>query len=172
MGDCLNLLCNIIWFIFGGFETALVWFFVGIICCISVIGIPAGTQCFKIGCFVLCPFGKQIVPKEGGLSGCDYCCNFFWIIFVGFWLAIMELFVGVIWCITRCGIPFGLQMFKLAKITFMPFGARILDTDNPPTAAGPAQPPIVVVQTGAPTYPPQQMGYTTSPGYVPPTQPN
>ena len=164
-----NLCCNILWFIFGGFEICLGWCFFGLILCITIIGIPAGIQCFKIGCFALCPFGKQVVPKEGGLSGCDLCLNILWILFCGLWIAIGEIFAGIFWCITICGIPFGIQCFKL------PFGARILDTDAPPTTVitAPAQPPIVVVQTGAPAqpYPQQQMGYTAPIGYTPPPQP-
>ena len=174
-----NLCCNILWVIFGGFFDCLAWCFLGAILCITIIGIPAGTQCFKIACFILCPFGKQIVPKEGGYDGCDCILNFFWIIFLGLWLAIIELFYGIFLCITICGIPFGIQHFKLAKIAFMPFGSRILDEDaGPTTVINPAQPPIVVVQTGAqPGYPahaqpgyPAQPGYV-QPGYTPPPQP-
>ena len=170
-----NLCCNIIWVVFGGFGVCVWWCFIGLFICCTIIGIPAGIQCFKIGCFALCPFGKQIIPKEGGLSGCDFCLNIIWILIFGLWTAIFEIFIGCFFCITICGIPFGIQWFKIAKITFMPFGARILDTDAPPTTiiTAPAQPPIVVVQTGAPVqpYPQQQMGYTAPPGYTPPPQP-
>ena len=174
-----NICCNILWVIFGGFFDCVAWCLFGCILCISIIGIPAGVQCFKIGCFVLCPFGKQIVAKEGGYDGCDCILNFFWIIFAGLWLAILEVFCGIFLCITICGIPFGIQHFKIAKIAFMPFGSRILDEDAPPTVVATGQPPIVVVQTGAQPYPaqpygaqpyPAQPGYA-QPGYSPPPQP-
>ena len=53
----------------------------------------------------------------------------------------------------------------------MPFGSRILDEDaGPTTVINPAQPPIVVVQTGAQPGYPAQPGYV-QPGYTPPPQP-
>ena len=39
--------------------------------------------------------------------------------------SIVAVLVGIFWCITIVGIPFGLQSFKLAKLAFMPFGARV-----------------------------------------------
>ena len=154
MDDCGNCICNFLWILFGGgLILSFGWCFAGVILCITLIGIPAGTQCFKIGCFILCPFGKKIVPKEGGLSGCDYCCNFFWIISFGWWLALIEFAAGIVLCILIIGIPFGLQMFNLAKITCMPFGARIIDENRPQqqnfnSPTQPYQPPVIMAQPG------------------------
>ena len=162
-----SVCCNILWVIFGGFATCLGWCIPGLILCITIIGIPAGVQCFKIGCFALCPFGRQIVPKEGGYDGCDMCLNIIWVILAGLWIAIVEGLFGVILCITIFGIPFGLQHFKIAKIAFMPFGSRILDDDAPQTivVTQQVQQPIIVVNSGPQVPPP------TQPGYVPPSQP-
>ena len=41
-------------------------------------------------------------------------------------MAIAHATVGVILCVTIIGIPFGLQFFKLAKLSLMPFGARVI----------------------------------------------
>ena len=41
-------------------------------------------------------------------------------------MSLFFLFVGLIMCITIIGIPFGLQMFKFARLALMPFGARIV----------------------------------------------
>lgn len=43
----------------------------------------------------------------------------------GFVLAIEHLVLGCLLCLTIIGIPFGLQMFKIAKLSLMPFGAKI-----------------------------------------------
>ena len=32
---------------------------------------------------------------------------------------------GALHCVTIIGIPFGMQMFKLAKLALMPFGAEV-----------------------------------------------
>ncbi len=56
--------------------------------------------------------------------------NIFWMIFTGFWSAVAYALIGVIFCITIIGIPFGLQYFKFAKLMLMPFGAAIVDTQK------------------------------------------
>jgi len=60
-GGAIKTIANIIWFIFGGLELAIVYAVVGIILYITIIGIPFGTQCFKIAKLVLWPFGAEIV---------------------------------------------------------------------------------------------------------------
>ena len=57
----MRTLGNIIWFIFGGWANGLAWFFAGIVCCITVIGIPFGLQCFKLAKLSLAPFGAVVV---------------------------------------------------------------------------------------------------------------
>lgn len=51
--------------------------------------------------------------------------NVLWIIFTGLYAAIAYLILGVLWCVTIIGIPFGKQCFKFAKLALMPFGAKI-----------------------------------------------
>ena len=51
--------------------------------------------------------------------------NLIRIIFTGLAIALMYLFLGIIRCITIIGIPFGLQAFKPARLSFAPFGATI-----------------------------------------------
>jgi uncharacterized membrane protein YccF (DUF307 family) len=109
----VHLLGNIIWIVFGGLISAILWFIAGILCCITFVGIPFGIQCFKIASFVLSPFGRGFVG------------NIIWIILLGWELCIAHLTVGLIFCITIIGIPFGKQHFKLAKLSLVPFGARI-----------------------------------------------
>ena len=47
-------------------------------------------------------------------------------IFFGWEMALGNLIVGCIWCITIVGIPFGKQFFKMARLSFMPFGASVI----------------------------------------------
>lgn len=119
----MKLIGNIIWFIFGGLEAALLWTFVGAIWCVSIVGIPFGVQCFKAAWLVLWPFGKE-VSHGGGTVSC--LVNAVWIFFGGIELALLHMVVGGIYCITVIGIPFGIQHFKLAKLAFMPFGAKVV----------------------------------------------
>ena len=118
----MKLIGNILWFLIEGIFLFLAWIMAGIVMCITIIGIPLGIQCFKIAGFVLFPFGKKI--HYGGGAG-KFILNIIWIVVCGWELALASLGMGLIWCITIVGIPFGLQSFKLAKLAFMPFGARI-----------------------------------------------
>ena len=43
----MKILGNVLWFVFGGFVNALMWFLSGLLWCISIVGIPYGRQCFK-----------------------------------------------------------------------------------------------------------------------------
>jgi uncharacterized membrane protein YccF (DUF307 family) len=59
---CLSILFNIIWIIAGGFYTAVVHIFMGILLFITIVGIPWARQHFKLVEISLMPFGKKIVP--------------------------------------------------------------------------------------------------------------
>ena len=129
MANCLQLLGNIIWIIFGGLFESIAWLIIGIFFCITIIGIPFGLQCFKIAMLVICPFGKEIeYSRKSGC--CQLIGNIIWIIFCGLFLAIYNLFVGCLYCITIIGIPFGLQFFKLAQLSFIPFGAKVVESSD------------------------------------------
>lgn len=120
----MKTLGNILWMIFGGFILWLEWVFAGIILCVTVIGIPAGIQCFKIAGLVLAPFKKEINYEHAGFGSTLF--NILWIIVFGWEIALTALICGVIWCITIVGIPFGKQFFKFAAISLMPFGAKVV----------------------------------------------
>ncbi len=117
----MRVLGNIIWFIFGGLILSIVWLLLGIVLCITIIGIPFGLQCFKVSKLVIAPFGKKVTMHFGSHP----IANFLWVILFGWWLALVQFLMGVITCITIIGIPAGLQSFKMAKLAFAPFGATI-----------------------------------------------
>jgi len=54
---------NIIWFILAGWWLALTHVASGVLCCLTVIGIPFGIQHFKLGGAALFPVGKTVVNK-------------------------------------------------------------------------------------------------------------
>ena len=118
----MRFIGNILWMIFEGLWLALGWLLAGLLLCITIIGIPFGIQCFKIAGFVLCPFGKEI--NYGSGTG-NFLFNIIWIIFGGLGLAVRSLMMGLAWCVTIVGIPFGIQSVKLAKLSLMPFGSEI-----------------------------------------------
>ena len=118
----MSCLGNIIWFLLGGLIAGLSWALLGLLWCITIIGIPIGLQCFKFAALSFSPFGKEIILKGGAVS---LLLNIIWIVTSGLPLAIEHAAFGVIFCITIIGIPFGKQHFKLAKLALMPFGAVV-----------------------------------------------
>jgi len=57
----MRVLGNILWIILGGLAIAIGWAVVGLILCITIIGIPFGLQSFKMAKLALWPFGAEIV---------------------------------------------------------------------------------------------------------------
>jgi uncharacterized membrane protein YccF (DUF307 family) len=118
----MNTLGNILWVLLGGFLLALAWVIVGLLWCITIVGIPVGVQCFKFAQLTLFPFGKDIRYDMGTGS---LILNILWILFGGTEIAVTAGVIGIIFCVTIVGIPFGIQYFKLAQLALMPFGAQV-----------------------------------------------
>lgn len=118
----MGCLGNLLWFIFGGFISGLSWCVAGLLWCITIVGIPVGTQCFKFAALCFFPFGKEVRYGGGAPS---LILNIIWIIVSGLPLAIESAVMGCILCLTIIGIPFGLQHFKIAKLALMPFGSEV-----------------------------------------------
>jgi uncharacterized membrane protein YccF (DUF307 family) len=60
----LGLIGNIIWFIFGGFWLAVGHVVSGIMCFITIIGIPFALQHFKLAVIACFPVGMAVVPRR------------------------------------------------------------------------------------------------------------
>lgn len=119
----LQVLGNVLWVIFGGLFSAIGWLLAGCLCCITVIAIPIGTQCFKFARMALCPFGKKIY--YGNMGSGSILLNVIWVLLCGVELALASVAMGIACCLTIVGIPFGLQHFKFAMLALTPFGAEI-----------------------------------------------
>lgn len=59
-GGCLSVIMNIVWILLGGIEIAMIHVSLGVLLCITLIGIPFGMQHFKMALLALVPFGKTI----------------------------------------------------------------------------------------------------------------
>ena len=56
----MSVLFNIVGICTGGISTALGFLVMGLICCITVVGIPLGSQAFKMAKLALWPFGATV----------------------------------------------------------------------------------------------------------------
>lgn len=119
----MRVISNILWIILGGLVIAIGWALIGLVLCVTIIGIPLGLQAFKMAGLTLTPFGKTV--RYGGGVG-STLANIIWVVLVGFWMALSYVGAGLLNCITIISIPFGIQSFKMAKLALWPFGADIV----------------------------------------------
>jgi uncharacterized membrane protein YccF (DUF307 family) len=133
----LRALGNIIWFLCGGVFMGLAWWLVGIICFISIIGIPWGRACFVMGNFSFFPFGQEVISRDEltkemdiGTSPLGVIGNVVWFLLAGIWLAIGHIMSAVACFITIIGIPFALQHLKLAYISLAPIGKTVVPKEQ------------------------------------------
>lgn len=125
------LFLNLLWFVIGGgFAAGIAWLFVGCILAITVVGIPFAVAAFRVAGFAAWPFGRTLVDArsvgEEPIVGTG-ACNVLWIIFAGVWLWILHVLVGIAYCVTIIGIPFGFAHFRLAAVSFAPLGKRAIE---------------------------------------------
>ncbi len=61
-GGCLSTIMNIIWIVGGGLWIALTHLIFGLLCALTVIGIPFAVQHMKLASLSLTPFGHTFSP--------------------------------------------------------------------------------------------------------------
>lgn len=121
----MTLLLNLLWALFGGgFVLALEYALAGLVCCVTIIGIPFGLQCFKLAGLALFPFGKDFDDGRPRGAG-SFLLNVVWALFAGIWIFLTHLAAGLTLALTLIGIPFALQHLKLAMLAFAPFGVEV-----------------------------------------------
>ena len=132
----MRLLGNFLWFVLGGVINGILWWIIGLLCFISIIGIPWGKACFVIGQFTFFPFGKEPISRKElygtediGTGIFGIVGNIIWFLLFGIFLANSHIFSAIFCFITIIGIPFGIQHLKLAVISLFPIGQTIVDKE-------------------------------------------
>ena len=99
----MKTLGNIIWLVFGGVEVALEYLVGGVALMITIIGIPFGLQCIKMGLLALWPFGSKVVKKESYHGCLNAFMNVLWFFVGGVWIWLTHVFFGLLFYITIIG---------------------------------------------------------------------
>jgi uncharacterized membrane protein YccF (DUF307 family) len=130
----MTLLLNLIWMIFGGLVMAILWVLAGLLCAVTIIGLPWAGACFTIASFSLWPFGREAVNRrmltgreDLGTGPLGLLGNIIWFVLFGWWLAFGHLASALACAITIIGIPFAFQHIKLAGVSLAPIGVAIID---------------------------------------------
>jgi len=131
---------NVIWFVLGGAVIALLWLFGALLFAISMVGIPLARSAVEMAKLSAFPFGKDVVHvrelDQKGLSPVTaitgtigFIANIIWACTFGIALFVSYIIAGILCCLTIIGIPFGLQSFKLAGLSFWPVGRRVVSIE-------------------------------------------
>lgn len=129
----MRLILNVLWFVFGGFISALAWCLAGVLLAITVVGLVYTPACFRMAGFSAFPFGKMVVERselgEHDLGTGPFGCglNVIWFIVAGWWLALHHIAIAFAQAVTIIGIPFAWQHVKLAIISLAPVGRDVIE---------------------------------------------
>jgi uncharacterized membrane protein YccF (DUF307 family) len=123
----MRTLGNILWLLLCGIWMSIVYFIAGVIGMIFIVTIPLGLQAFKLSNYVLWPFGRTVVRREGSSDLWTILGNLVWILLEGWWLAVIHLVIAAIFLITIVGFPFAVANVKMARLALFPFGMTVTD---------------------------------------------
>jgi uncharacterized membrane protein YccF (DUF307 family) len=59
-----SAVANVLWFLLAGLWMALAHLLLGVVLCLTIIGIPLGLGNFKLAAVAIAPLGKEIVPAD------------------------------------------------------------------------------------------------------------
>ncbi len=125
----IRLLLNILWFIFGGWISGLLWLFAGALLALTIVGLPWTFAAWRIASYSFWPFGREIVWQDQHLvpGGVAVVLNVVWFILGGWYIALTHLVIAVAEFVSIIGIPFALKDLELAKLALAPVGRTIRD---------------------------------------------
>jgi len=130
----IRLILNVLWFIFGGWISGLLWLLGGAILALTVVGLPWTFAAWRIASYSFWPFGREVVWRDefSGQEDLGTGClgiglNVIWFVFAGWYIALSHLLIAVAEFITIIGIPFALKDLELAKLALAPIGRTIRD---------------------------------------------
>jgi len=133
----MSAIGNLLWFVFGGLWMGLGWWLAGVICALTIVGLPWAKSCFVIGQFAFLPFGKEAISRaelsgfeDVGTGVLGAIGNVLWFLIAGVWLAIGHVVTACACFVTIIGIPFGIQHLKLAGLALAPVGKTIVSIEE------------------------------------------
>lgn len=120
---------NLIWLVLGGIWLAALYYLIGAILCALVVTIPAGLACFRMGRYVLWPFGSAVVARDGAGAG-SALANGIWFVLVGWILAAAHILSAIAQPLTIVGIANAVVSLKMIPVSCFPFGKKIVDAST------------------------------------------
>lgn len=130
----MRLLLNILWFIFGGFVSGMLWLLGGLVLGLTIVGLPYTMAAWRIAGFAFWPFGKEIVSREIvtgehdlGTGPLGFLLNVIWFLFAGWYIALSHIVAAFLEAVTIIGLPFAFKDLQLAAIAMAPVGKIVVE---------------------------------------------
>lgn len=117
---------NVLWFVLAGLWLGLGYILAGVLNCLLIVTIPFGIASFRLAKYAFWPFGREIVNRSRRTGFFVTVGNVIWFLISGIWLAMANILVGALLCVTIVGIPFGIVSFRMATLAVAPLGKEIV----------------------------------------------
>ena len=130
----MRLILNVLWFVFGGWLSGLLWLLGGCLLAITVVGLPWAGAAFRIAGFAFWPFGKEVIDRrwltgrEDAGTGClGVVLNIVWFLLAGWYIALAHIVIAAAEAVTIIGIPFAIKDLQLALLALAPVGKAVAE---------------------------------------------
>ena len=130
----MSTLFNVIWFIFAGWWSALLWLIISVFFAITIVGIPIAKSCLQFAKLNAFPYGKEVI-RETELKGFEnvstvrkiggLILNIIWFP-IGIIATIFYFIAGIACFITIIGIPVGIVKVRMGEFVLFPIGAKVV----------------------------------------------
>ena len=127
-------LFNLLWFVFIGSWSAVLWLMAAGVFALTIVGIPLAKAFLQFAKLSAFPFGKEVI-RETELKGAEnvspvrriggIIVNTLWIPF-GLIATSTYFVLGVICFATIVGIPVGIVLVRMGSFVLFPIGAKVV----------------------------------------------
>ena len=134
----MKTLGNILWFVLGGWWTGTLYFLLGCLFCVTIIGIPIGKALFQYAKLMYFPFGKAIVREtfikgKENVSGIrkvgGVIANIIWFP-IGLVTFVLNIGIMLLCFVTIILIPVGIVIARSCVFLLMPIGAKVITKEE------------------------------------------
>mmetsp|Transcript_37844 Transcript_37844/g.106912 ORF Transcript_37844/g.106912 Transcript_37844/m.106912 type:complete len:158 (-) Transcript_37844:339-812(-) len=98
---------------------------------VSLTQNPPLLPVWQLATFSLFPHGKVLYRSRPICAWPESCLNIVWLPF-GLFLGATQLALGLFYCMTIIGIPFGVMHLRMSHLFLWPFGAEVASAGNMP----------------------------------------
>ena len=128
----MRLILNLLWFVFGGWLSGLLWLLGGCLLAVTIVGLPWAGAAFRIAGFAFWPFGKEVVDRrwltdrgDAGTGCLGVLLNVVWFVLAGWYIALAHVLIALAEAVSIIGIPFAIKDLQLAVLALAPVGKAV-----------------------------------------------